>query len=187
MSIERLVKQRQLKKQIRRGAGAPGIVIDPESIADYRQRAGDSIQEETAGPRASVALARVVEPSLVPARFGGAPVGLEAAFLTFLQSKAASSGVPVERRLFLTVAESAEFAGLPVAFMRRLIACGKLKALKTGAGWRVSRVELEALSETLTNVPEDLEEHALRDIEENRRRRQGLPLESDSRLGQRDD
>ena len=133
--------------------------------------------------RASVALSRIVEPNLTPARSGHAPSGLEAAFLAFLQSKTPSSLVPVERRIFLTMAESAEYSGLPVAFLRRLIASGKLMALRTGAGWRVSRVELERSSGTLMNTPEDLAEHELRDMEVNRRRRQGNALKSDKAPG----
>jgi excisionase family DNA binding protein len=72
------------------------------------------------------------------------------------------------------MAEAAEFSGLPVAFLRRLIASGKLKALKTGAGWRVARLELERASETLADTPEDMGEHELRDMEANRLRRQGI-------------
>jgi excisionase family DNA binding protein len=163
--IDQLLKQKRLTKRIRRGAGPPVAVIDPESIAACRQRPGDPAEP-------TVALARIVEPNLIPAR--GAPSGLEAAFLAFLQSKTPSSLVPVERRIFLTMAESAEFSGLPAALLRTLIASGKLKALKTGAGWRISRVDLEKLSGTLTETPEDITEHELRDLEVNRRRRQGI-------------
>ena len=76
--------------------------------------------------------------------------------------------------MFLSMAESAEFSGLPVAFLRRLIAAGKLNALKTGAGWRISRAQIEGLSGSLTDQTGELSEHELRDIELNRRRRQGL-------------
>ena len=151
-SIERLVKQRLLKKRIRHDTSAP--VDGP-------------------GAEASVALARVERAEAAPARSGSAPSGLEAAFLAFLQSKAPSAGVPVERRIFLTLAEAAEFSGLPAAFLRRLIASGKLKALKTGAGWRVARLELERASETLADKPDDIGEHELRDMAANRLRRQG--------------
>jgi excisionase family DNA binding protein len=120
-----------------------------------------------------VALARIEEPERSPARSGGVLGGMEAAFLAFLQSKIPTSIVPVERRIFLTMAQSAEYSGLPVAFLRKLIASGKLKAVKTGAGWRVSREELERLAGTLTAAPQDLDDHELRDLEENRRRRQG--------------
>ena len=120
----------------------------------------------------SVALARLVEPETIPAR-------MEAALLAFLQLKTPGALVPIERRLFLTLAEAAQFSGLPAAFLRRLMASGKIKALKTGAGWRISRVELERLSATLTAMPADLTEHELRDLEVNRRRRRGTPLPSD--------
>jgi excisionase family DNA binding protein len=126
----------------------------------------------------SVALARIAEPDMVT-RNGGA-MGLEAAFLAFLQSRAAapavSAGLPIDRRIFLTITEAAEFSGLPDVFLRRLVTSGKLKALKTGAGWRIARIELEKLAGTLTEMPEDLTEHQLRDMEINRRRRQGTAL-----------
>ena len=63
--------------------------------------------------------------------------------------------------MFRTLAGSVKFRGLPVAFLRRLIADRKLKALKTGAGWRISRVEFERVSATLADPPEFLEDHAL--------------------------
>ncbi len=131
-------------------------------------------------PSPSVALARVIEPASVTTDPDGALSGLENAFLAFLQSKIPSAIVPIERRIFLTLAESAEFSGLPAAFLRGLITSGKLKALKTGAGWRIPREQVETLSKTLTQTPEQLDEHELRDIELNRRRRQGLPLQSDN-------
>jgi excisionase family DNA binding protein len=177
MRVERLAKQKRLNGHV--DSGDPVVVDDPESIAEYQQRPRDAEREGTEDPVRSVALTRVVEPNLVPARFG-APNGLEAAFLSFIQSKLPGSPVPIERRLFLTIAEAAEFGGLPMAFLRQLIASGKLKALKTGAGWRISRVALEGLSGTLTDAAEGLDEHQQRDMEVNRRRRQGLALKSDS-------
>jgi excisionase family DNA binding protein len=131
-----------------------------------------------------VALARVIESESVSTRVPGA---LESALLAFLESRTsvqpapAVPAVPIDRRLFLTLAESAEFSGLPVAFLRRLMASGKIKAIKTGSGWRVSRAELEKMAGTLSDAPtESLTEHQLRDLEVNRRRRQGLALPSDN-------
>jgi len=128
---------------------------------------------------ASVALARVVSPQEVLTLTGGAPTALEAAFLALLQSKTAPP-LPIDRRIFLTMAESAEFTGLPAAFLRRLVATGKIAALRTGAGWRIARLELEKLSGALTETPTDLTEHQLRDLEVNRRRRQGIARPSDA-------
>jgi len=125
-------------------------------------------------PQESVALARVIEPETV------VRTDLEAAFLAFLQSRAVppavSAALPIDRRIFLSMSEAAEFSGLPVVFLRSLITSGKLKALKTGAGWRIARIELEKLAETLTEMPQDFTEHELRDMEINRLRRQGFAV-----------
>ena len=102
------------------------------------------------------------------------PGALEAALVSFLEAKTSGTAVPVERRVFLTMAEAAEFSGLPASFLRRLIVTGQLKALKTGAGWRVSRAGIERLSDTVSEaVPGELTEHELRDLETNRNRRRG--------------
>lgn len=127
----------------------------------------------------SVALARLNEPVPASPGPGAALSALESAFLAFLQSKIPGAVVPVERRIFLTMPEAAEFSGLPTAFLRGLIASGKMKALKTGAGWRIPREQIESLSKTLTQTPELLDEHEIRDMEANRRRRQGVALPSD--------
>ena len=103
------------------------------------------------------------------------PGALEAALVSFLEAKTSGTAVPVERRVFLTMAEAAEFSGLPASFLRRLIVTGQLKALKTGAGWRVSRAGIERLSDTVSEVPGELTEHELRDLEINRKRRHAVP------------
>ena len=126
--------------------------------------------------KGTLALARIAQPELASVPAGPALSALEAAFLAFLESKTATTAVFAERPIFLTIAEAKEFSGLPVAFLRKLIGSGKLKALKTGAGWRISRLEIEKLSGTLTNQPEEMSEHELRDIEMNRLRRQGIVL-----------
>ncbi|MGD1069252.1 MAG: helix-turn-helix domain-containing protein [Bryobacteraceae bacterium] len=122
-------------------------------------------------------LVRVMPPELVAHR-DAASNALEVAFLAFLQSKAApSTAVPLERRLFLNVDEAAEFSGLPAVFLRRLIKADKLKALKTGSGWRIPRAELERLAGTLAAAaegPRQFTEHELRDMELNRLRRKGI-------------
>jgi excisionase family DNA binding protein len=110
------------------------------------------------------------------------PGALEAALVSFLEAKTSGSAVPVERRVFLTMAEAVEFSGLPASFLRQLIATGKLKALKTGAGWRVSRAGIEGLSDSITEVPGELTEHELRDLETNRNRRRGPVTTADPDL-----
>ena len=126
----------------------------------------------------SVAVARVAtrvpKTSVVTTASGAA--ALETAFLAFLQSKTSTAIVPVERRIFLTITEAAEYTGLPAGFLRKLRSSGQLKALKTGAGLRFRRTDLEGLA-SLADPPaskEELDDHVLRDLELNRRRRQGL-------------
>jgi excisionase family DNA binding protein len=119
-----------------------------------------------------------------PGRFSPdeARTAIEPAVRAFLQSMVASvshPAVPLERRIFLTLTESAELSGLPAGFLRRLIRDGKLKAIRAGSRWRIPRVELEALAGKLTSTPtfvdrQQLSEAQERDLEMNRLRRQGL-------------
>ena len=51
---------------------------------------------------------------------------------------------PIERKLFLTLAEAAAYSGLPKSYLHGLIGEGKLKAIKAG-GWRIRRSDLEQI------------------------------------------
>jgi excisionase family DNA binding protein len=55
------------------------------------------------------------------------------------------SEVRIAERLYLTIPEAANFSGLPQAHLRRLMKDEKLEALRTGAGWRIRRSDLEKL------------------------------------------
>lgn len=124
------------------------------------------------------ALTRVGSP-LPATRRAEVMQGLEAAFVAFLQSKSGGdvAVVPVERRVFLTVSESVDFTGLPLSFLRRLIADGTIKAFRAGRAWRIPRTELEGLPQKLalreTRIDELPEEEA-RELELKKLRRLGL-------------
>ena len=120
----------------------------------------------------------------------GARIGaLDPAVLTLLESLVANAvsnqKVPIERRIFLTLAESAELSGLSAGFLRRLIRDGTIKAIRAGARWRIPRAELESLADKLTKPlaparrTEQLSDAEERDLEINRLRRQGLLPPSD--------
>jgi excisionase family DNA binding protein len=139
---------------------------------------GDHHEKDSPG-----ALIRVEEPLGLSIR--GARIGaLDPAVLTLLQSlvtnAVSNQKVPVERRIFLTLAESSELSGLPPGFLKRLIRDGSLKAIRAGARWRIPRAELESLADKLTKAPasprrtQELSDAEQRDIETNRLRRQGL-------------
>jgi excisionase family DNA binding protein len=53
--------------------------------------------------------------------------------------------VRVSERLFLTVDEAVEYSGLPQSHLRQLLKSGRLAGMKTGAGWRIRRADLEKL------------------------------------------
>jgi excisionase family DNA binding protein len=55
---------------------------------------------------------------------------------------AARPQLTLESRLFLSLKEAAQVAGLPRAQIKRAIDDGSLKAMKTGAGWRVRSEDL---------------------------------------------
>src|SRR5580692_5747619 len=97
----------------------PETVGHSKSVAEDGKGAHDRAEEKIKYSRGSVAVARIVEHNLDTGRSPGrSPSGLEAALLAFLQSNTSNSPVPVERRIFLTMAESADFSGLPVVFLR---------------------------------------------------------------------
>lgn len=60
-------------------------------------------------------------------------------------SQKAFSEVRLVERLFLSIPEAAVYSGLPQTHLRHLMASGKLEGLKTGAGWRIRRTDLEKL------------------------------------------
>jgi len=123
------------------------------------------------------ALARAVKPVPVIAR-PDMFQSLEAAFIAFLESKSRPDiEVPVERRVFLTVSQAVSFTGLPLSYLRKLIAGGTIKAVKAGRTWRIPRAELESLPQKIAQlaVPmQDLSAAQERDLEMNKLRRQGL-------------
>lgn len=60
------------------------------------------------------------------------------------QLSATPPPVPIERKLFLTVAESVEYSGLTGSYLRRLIRGGQLAAIKNG-GYKIKRIDLEKI------------------------------------------
>jgi excisionase family DNA binding protein len=162
--LRRLVREKKLKKRTRRMGGVAVDVIDPQTLSGFMS--GGQVVRAT---------------QVVPARSGIAR-GMENAFLEFLQAPrqtevGVAPVVPIERRLFLTLAESAQLSGLPVGFLKKLMADGSVKSVKTGAGWRIPRTELERLPDLLTQTPpvkEELSEAEERDLAMNKLRRQGL-------------
>lgn len=66
-----------------------------------------------------------------------------------VRQAATAPPAPAAPRLWLTIAEAAEYSGLPASFLIRLIGGGKLAALdvgnRKGGRWRIAKRDLEAI------------------------------------------
>jgi excisionase family DNA binding protein len=77
--------------------------------------------------------------------------------LALVQAAFASSNLPKQdapvtdlaAKLMLSRDEAARLAGLPATMIRAAIEAKKLKAIKTGAGWRIKRADLEMFVKNL--------------------------------------
>lgn len=148
-----------------------------------KETAGKEKSLKTRNRRATAALVRVQEPLLAAPTRASIVNAPETALLAFLQAMRGTgvvlnpADVPLERRVFLSVTDAAKFSGLPLRFLRQLISAGTLQAVRTGAGWRIPRTELEGLPQKLAQIPpaqEELSDAEQRDLAMNKLRRQGL-------------
>jgi len=96
------------------------------------------------------------EVSKVPAKLEHPPLPLRSEVLSWIRENAIPGGTTDARfneqttpKPWLTLAEAAEYSGLPVSTIRNLIDAGSLKHLdvgpRPGGRWRVKRSDLDAL------------------------------------------
>lgn len=132
------VEQLALRKEIEQGKrirpGRPAIAVyNPQDVERVsKERNPDAVPfvlpPAAPGEAVSTEIARTSQ---------NFPNLLEAALLQAVQRPAAP-------RLFMGVDEASEYSGLPKSYLKELIREGKI-GLKTGAGWRIRRADLEAL------------------------------------------
>jgi|SRR5581483_6604784 len=158
--IEKFAQEKHLQsaKWKRPEGGARIAVYHPHDVERLRKERNPEAQPFVIAPSKDGA------PDDVPA-FAEAPAATSAPNTAlavrqpsaeqFLQAIAAAMGsgsqtsqnlgVRISERLFLTIPESADYSGLPQSHLRRLMADGTLKAMRTGGGWRIRRADLEKL------------------------------------------
>lgn len=138
-TVEKLERDKKLHRKDRKRAGKPPIAVyhpaDVQKMAEEYQRSS--------------------EPGILPPELAQMPASSPAPLAVrsqvpggFLEALAQISNklvVRVSERLYLKIAEASLYSGLPQAYLKRLIREGKLSALRTGAGWRIKRCDLEAL------------------------------------------
>jgi excisionase family DNA binding protein len=127
-SIERLIKDKQIRVSHRRIPGRKALTIcNPQDIAKLKATVLPAVSAPGNGTKAL---------ATVPAR---APLSD-----VFHLLATALPRVSLDKKLYLTVKEGSEYSGLPQRYLRRLIKDRKLKALSAG-GYRIRRAELEKL------------------------------------------
>ncbi len=152
-TVEQLAKEKRLHAAMwRRPEGGPRIAVyhpgdvdlirkeknpdaEPFMVRVEAEPLADSAPAQStalAAPNSAEQFMRVL------LAVAGASQSSEKKFSTF-------SEVRLSERLFLTIPEAADYSGLPQSHIRRLMGEGKLEAMKTGAGWRIRRVDLEKL------------------------------------------
>jgi excisionase family DNA binding protein len=139
-TIERYVKAKKLQTRTRREKGQrPVLVFDPTMVQkligerDQANADDDIIDISATSPAPVDKKNKSLAPSLPP----------QLAMLVAALETSRTVAIPIDRKLFLTPHEGALFSGLPESYLRRLISTGKLKAMKTGSGWRIQRIALE--------------------------------------------
>lgn len=129
----------------RPGGGARITVYHPADVARLRQerQPGAPAFVVPAVP-AAAGNGRAAEPTALAAPLPPVEEILRALVGAVVRAASEKSEKSENTRLFLTLDEAAEASGLPRAYLRRLIAEGKLEAIKS-RGWRIRRRDLDQL------------------------------------------
>jgi excisionase family DNA binding protein len=124
-SVERLIQQKKIRVKHRPILGRkPLTVLNPEDVERIK--------------------AEVLPPVPAPAKAGTALVPHRPVKAADMLAALTPPRVPLDKKLYLTVREASEYAGLPQSYIRRLITGKKLKAI-VAAGYRIKRADLERL------------------------------------------
>lgn len=138
-TLERMSKRGEVQQATRKRPGSPGEVVyhpgDIERIAAQMAKPPAPFVMPADAPQNALAK---LEPSAAPAVH-------QMTFAAMAEMlRPAVDRVRITERLFLTVDEAAEYSGLPKSYIRQQITEGKL-GMRTGAGWRIRRADLEKL------------------------------------------
>jgi excisionase family DNA binding protein len=137
-TIERLAAKGEIHQAFRPVPGRrPVAVFHPKDIEKLKPKnvaVPFVLSQSEAGPNGAAETQ-----ALVPV--GKAPADLLAALASALGKPTALS---VDKKLFLTIREAAEYSGLPKSYLRKLLKEGSLPSLRAG-GYRIKRSDLERL------------------------------------------
>jgi excisionase family DNA binding protein len=130
-TLHRKIKAGELRREYRRLKNRkPVSILDPESVATLAQPLHPIPATLPAvSPPAAIRPATLPQPDM--------------AALSALLAGFNRTGVSVDRKLYLSIAEAAALSGLPKAYLKRQIQAGVLPAVKV-PGWRILRDDLIA-------------------------------------------
>lgn len=134
-TVENLHSSKQLQKAKRTRPGLPPIAVyHPDDVERLRKaRQPPNGQPFVLPANASLPAAR---DTVVPNKLD---------FSVLFENLSRTSNVRIAERVYLTMAEASAYSGLPRTHLHNLIKEATLPALKTGAGWRIRRRDLESL------------------------------------------
>lgn len=151
-TLQRYVQQGKLAASYRAIKHGRESLYDPDQVTALKE----TIRQEreiihTPAPR---------QQATPPLAEGESPGGVSQAALVRQQAAAVSileamarmapqAVVSLPNRLTLTVKETSELSGLPLATIKRALAAGELRAIKTGKGFRIRQTDLHAYIEKL--------------------------------------
>jgi excisionase family DNA binding protein len=143
-TIEKLAQEKKIQQAFwkRPETGASVAVYHPDDVERERRERNPDLEPFAVPPRAKEE-EQQTQALVVPNNDAGQLFKVLAAIAS--QSSQSAPDVRTAERLFLTIAEAARYSGLPRSYLKSLMTEGKLAAMKTGAGWRIRRSDLEKL------------------------------------------
>lgn len=137
--IEQLAKDKKLQAaKWKRPEGGPAIAVyHPSDVERLRQ-------ERNPDAPAFILPAENGQTKVIAPR--QQPQDLMQILATIMSSQNSERcSVRIPEKVYLSITEASQFTGLPQADLRRRMQAETLPALKTGAGWRLKRTDLERL------------------------------------------
>ena len=131
-TVERYAKQKRIQKVLRRNPGRKAMpVFHPGDIETLRAEAV-RLKPFPVDQTTTQALA-------LPARQGAVEM-----LVNLLADRVSPPATAARHKLFLSLAEAADYSGMSQGWLRQKIREGELPAIKT-RGWKVRRADLEEL------------------------------------------
>ena len=131
-TVERYAKQNRIQKVLRRNPGRKAMpVFHPGDI--------ETLRAEAVRLKAFPVDRTTTQALALPARQGAVEM-----LVNLMADRVSPPATAARHKLFLTLAEAADYSGMSQGWLRQKIRAGALPAIKT-RGWKIRRSDLEEL------------------------------------------